>query len=95
MKAFNDNLDIVEFQNISRGSHPCDTFVFTRFNLKLWKENKYGVDTRTKEWTESRFDLFEKYCFPSMKSQTNKDFMWICMFADDTEPTFVERIMGG
>lgn len=95
MKIFDSDLNLVNLQDASVKGHLCDTFVFTRFNLKLWKTNKFGVDTRTHEWTADRFDMFEKFCFPSMLHQTDKNFIWMCMFADDTEECFIERIRGG
>lgn len=95
MKIFDSDLNLVNLQDASVKGKLCDTFVFTRFNLKLWKTNKFGVDTRTHEWTAERFGMFEKYCFPSMLHQTDKNFIWMCMFADDTEECFIERIRGG
>ena len=39
-------------------------FVITLFNLQLWTKDKKNISTRTSEWLEKRFKLFETYCFP-------------------------------
>lgn len=61
--------------------------ILTRFNLKLecWKKDKKGNSVDTEEWLKSRFFLFEKYCLPSIKNQTNQNFKWIVVF-DHTTP---------
>lgn len=92
MKVLTEEMEIKDLFDSSVRGEICDTFILTRFNLKMWKINKFGVDTRTKEWTIHRFNLFEKYCFPSILNQTNKNFVWMCMFADDTDSIFVEKI---
>ncbi len=61
-------------------------FVITLFNLKLWTQDKNNVSTRTDEWLEKRFELFENYCLPSLKAQTNKNFVWLCLFDQFTPP---------
>ena len=60
-------------------------FLLTRFNLLLWRRDKEGAPVRTKNWLDHRFQLFEKYCFPSIKSQTCQEFEWIVLF-DSTTP---------
>lgn len=60
-------------------------FLITRFNLpKLWVKDRHGVSTQTEEWLEQRFDLFEKYCLPSIAAQTSKNFVWLLLFWDKT-----------
>ena len=92
MKILNEELEIKDLFDPSIKGEICDTFILTRFNLKMWKINKFGGDTRTREWTTHRFSLFENYCFPSIMNQTNKNFIWMCMFADDTDSFFIEKI---
>lgn len=68
-------------------------FIITRFNLKLgFNVDKNNVSTQTDEWLEKRFDMFEKYCLPSVAAQTNRNFVWLCMFDDQTPACFLERI---
>lgn len=66
--------------------------LLTRFNLKFWKVAKSGLDTRSNEWMNRRFDLFETYCVPSVAKQTFANFTWFCLFADDTTPVYLDRI---
>lgn len=39
-----------------------------------------------------RFFLFEKYCFPSIINQSNKDFEWLCLFDVNTSSIWKQRI---
>lgn len=67
-------------------------FLLTRFNLFLWQKDKRGCKVRTMEWLDHRFTLFEKYCLPSVKSQTCKDFEWIVLFDSKTPEKYKARI---
>ncbi len=67
-------------------------FILTRFNLRLWRHDKNGDPVRNREWLENRFELFEKYCLPSIVNQTCKDFIWIILFDSRTPEEFKKRI---
>lgn len=67
-------------------------FILTRFNLLLWNKDKEGHKVRSKEWLEHRFALFERYCLPSIKSQTCQEFEWIVLIDSTTPERFKERI---
>ncbi len=67
-------------------------FILTRFNLLLWNKDKGGSKVRTLEWLEHRVELFEKYCFPSVRSQTCQDFIWIVLFDSKTSDEYKARI---
>lgn len=67
-------------------------FILTRFNLLLWNKDKAGAKVRSIKWLEHRFKLFEKYCFPSIKSQTCLDFEWIVLFDSSTPEKYKSRI---
>lgn len=67
-------------------------FLLTRFNILLWRQDKEGKKVRTTKWLEHRFTLFEKYCLPSIKSQTCQDFEWIVLIDSMTPDSFKERI---
>ena len=69
-------------------------FILTRFNLRLWRQDKNGSLVRTVEWLEHRFALFERYCLPSVAAQSCKDFQWIVLFDSKTPEAFRERIEG-
>ena len=67
-------------------------FILTRFNLRLWNKDKEGVLVRSREWLVHRFELFERYCLPSIKNQTCNDFQWIVLFDSSTPSEFREKI---
>lgn len=69
-------------------------FLITFFNLKIWKEDKTHHATQTPEWLEERFRLFEEFCLPSVERQTNKNFIWLCLFDKDTPAEFKQRVDG-
>ena len=73
----------MEFQHI----------ILTRFNLLLWDKAKDGQKVRTLKWLEHRFQLFEKYCLPSIKNQTCHEFEWIILFDSVTPDNYKERIV--
>lgn len=62
-------------------------FMVTRFNLTVseWKTTKNGELVLTEKWLKNRFMLFENYCLPSVKNQTNQNFIW-CVFFDINTP---------
>ena len=47
---------------------------------------------RSNQWLAHRFDLFERYCLPSVKGQTCQDFEWIVLFDSKTPEEFLYRI---
>lgn len=67
-------------------------FILTRFNIRLWSKDKRGQSTQTDEWLKERFELFERFCFPSINNQTRKDFKWIVLFDADTPTFYKEKI---
>lgn len=69
-------------------------FIVTRFNLPLWNADKNSRSTLDRSWLESRYAMFEKYCYPSVTSQTNKNFIWLCLFDEDTPDEFKQRNEG-
>lgn len=69
-------------------------FLITRFNLRteLWKTTKNGELVLTDEWLTDRFELFESYCLPSVKNQTNQNFVWCVFFDVNTPLKYKQRI---
>ena len=55
-----------------------NSFIITRFNLKLYAKDKENNPGLTSEWLSDRFVLFEQYCLPSIIKQTRQCFYWIC-----------------
>ncbi len=66
--------------------------VITRFNLKIWDKDKSNNITLGDDWLEQRFLLFEQFCFPSLLSQTDKKFLWICLFDSKTPTKYLQKI---
>lgn len=62
----------------------------TRFNLAT-PGKEFALRTQP-GWLEGRFELFERYCLPSVAAQTNRDFDWIIYFDIDTPSEFKARI---
>ena len=68
--------------------------LITHFNLdysKTFPTVPLG-QYKNPEWLGKRFDLFEKYCLPSVERQTDKNFLWLCTFHEDTPEPFMSRI---
>lgn len=69
--------------------------IITHFNLDYSLLNYKNVPKeqyKNPEWLSHRFELFEKYCYPSIQQQTNKNFIWLCTFHKDTPEPFVSKI---
>jgi N-acetylglucosaminyl-diphospho-decaprenol L-rhamnosyltransferase len=64
--------------------------LLTRFNIR----NRYVGHTpeQAEEWLEQRFVLFERYCAPSIVSQTQEDFDWVIFCDPSTSPDNLRRI---
>jgi Putative rhamnosyl transferase len=79
-----------------RRSMSIPFFINTRFNmvrpLGPDRQDKRGAPTQTPEWLERRFMLFEDFCLPSLKAQTDQDFTWLVLFSDRTPEPWRERI---
>ncbi|BCS89062.1 hypothetical protein PSDVSF_23040 [Pseudodesulfovibrio sediminis] len=57
-------------------------FIITRFNINI-----YDIDFPKRledTWLSVRFELFQKYCFPTVKAQKNQDFTWLVLFDAQT-----------
>ena len=66
--------------------------IITRFNLsQRWINDKSGKEVLNERWLEDRYSLFEKYCLPSVKSQTKQDFEWWVYFDSNTNEEFRKK----
>jgi hypothetical protein len=61
--------------------------ILTRFNLKRLEGNPPA-----RGWLERRFDLFDRFCYPSLRTQSNDNFTWLVFFDTDTPQAFRGRI---
>ncbi len=67
------------------------TLLLTRFNIKFNRRFTYNNDPA---WLSVRFDLFEKYCLPSVINQTSENFKFILFFDKGTPDEFKTRAEG-
>ena len=61
--------------------------ILTRFNVRWITDEPPGT-----EWLRHRFQLFDRFCYPSVYGQTNQNFKWLVFFDQYTPSEFVERI---
>jgi hypothetical protein len=79
-----------------RGMPRLEHFVMTNFNVYRTDtlRDKKGGEVRTPEWLEERFDLFERFCLPSIVAQTCQDFTWIVKYdGKGTPQKFINRLL--
>lgn len=63
--------------------------VLTRFNCRFGADwTKTAVDPA---WLAPRFDLFERYCLPSVLAQQCQAFLWLIFFDAETPEPFASR----
>jgi hypothetical protein len=69
-------------------------FLLTKFNVVRDGNpvDKTGAPVRTIDWLDHRFELFERFCLPSVSAQTNLDFTWLIRFDDQVPERYVRRI---
>ena len=60
--------------------------ILTRFNCRFL--NWDYPARRQPGWLAERFDLFERYCLPTLKSQTSQDFYWMIYFDSGTPASY-------
>lgn len=67
-----------------------DHVILTRFNLP--SPGAESVVRAREGWLTERIGLFERYCLPSVRAQTSRNFTWLIYF-DPESPTWLkERI---
>ncbi|WAT17036.1 glycosyltransferase [Aurantiacibacter sp. MUD11] len=64
--------------------------LLTRFNVAT--QGREAPIRNAPGWLQRRFDLFERYCLPSLEAQTTKNFSWLIYFDSKTPDQFRERI---
>lgn len=68
--------------------------ITTRFNVptESWTTTRTGHKALSEEWLRDRFEIFGKYCFPSFKNQSEKNFIWLVFFDEQTNDFYREKI---
>lgn len=70
-------------------------FIITRFNIPTFIPKVDGHSASSacdEEYLKYRFDLFENYCFPSIKNQTCQNFKWLILMDNNTPERFKQRL---
>jgi hypothetical protein len=69
-------------------------YIITRFNLRKesWVTTKNNEKVLSEEWLKDRFELFENYCFSSVKNQVNQNFKWLVFFDINTPNNYKQRV---
>ena len=67
------------------------------FNLNFkWKNSNPKIKTidcsSDEEYLQGRIRLFEEYCIPSVREQSNQNFEWVVLFSDRT-PENIKKIV--
>jgi hypothetical protein len=66
-------------------------FVITRMNVD-WQISRPRSDRNDPEFLSRRFALFEQICLPSVKAQTNKNFLWLMLLDAALPAQFKEKV---
>jgi hypothetical protein len=61
--------------------------IMTRFNMRIEQCEPRGLD-----WLDHRFAIFERFCLPSVRSQTNQNFDWLVFFHPDMPAAYQARV---
>ncbi|QXD14292.1 putative rhamnosyl transferase [Rhodocaloribacter litoris] len=69
--------------------HPFTHFILTAFNVRMGVAD-HLVDDPT--WLRHRFDLFERFCLSSVRSQTERRFTWLVFFDTRLPASFREKV---
>lgn len=65
-------------------------FILTRFNIPFIK--KEGWERIFSEnYLDERYRIFEQYTLPSICKQSDRDFIWLVLFGDETPPKYKRR----
>jgi Putative rhamnosyl transferase len=69
-------------------------FILTNFNALRndYSRDRNGLPVCTPEWMEERFELFERFCWPSVRGQTNQNFTWLMRYDPATPAPYKERL---
>lgn len=71
-----------------------DHLLITKFNLRFadWKGFKNSDAFGSDEWMDHRFSLFDRFCFPSVRGQTNLNFTWLMLMDHSTSARHRQRM---
>ncbi|MBD2531938.1 hypothetical protein H6G97_21050 [Nostoc flagelliforme FACHB-838] len=65
-------------------------FILTRFNVRTnFSQTSQGLDP---DWLSHRFKLFEDFCYPSVRTQSQQNFKWLVYFNSGTPDFYKSKI---
>ena len=67
-------------------------FIITRFNLRGNEDTPSSAKMIDPAYLAQRLELFERFCLPTVRSQTEQDFKWLVLFADETPEPVKARV---
>ena len=67
-------------------------FIITRFNLRGNEDTPSSAKMIDQAYLAQRLELFERFCLPTVRSQTEQDFKWLVLFADETPEPVKARV---
>lgn len=71
---------------------PVRHFIITRFNLRGNEDTPSSAKMIDAAYLAQRLELFERFCLPTVRSQTQQDFKWLVLFADETPEPVKARV---
>jgi hypothetical protein len=69
-----------------------DHILLTRFNLP--SKGHESLVRAQEDWLKNRVGLFERYCLPSVETQTCQRFSWIIYFDPQSPEWLLDRVLG-
>ena len=61
-------------------------FILTKFNLHIYHTK--GEANLGGEWLDHRFEIFNRFCYPSVMNQACTDFEWLVLFDEKTDAKY-------
>jgi hypothetical protein len=71
---------------------PVRHFIITRFNLRGNEDTPSSAKMIDEAYLAQRLELFERFCLPTVRSQTEQNFKWLVLFADETPAAVKARV---
>jgi hypothetical protein len=65
-------------------------FLITAFNIDLGLKSREAIIEP--KYLLKRFQMFQDICYPSVVSQTNQNFLWLCFFDSESPDIIKEKI---
>ena len=67
--------------------------IITRFIIPFWRIDNFTQKIYSPNYLLNGIRVMKKYLFPSLESQSCKDFIWILLLGDKSNITQVEHLL--